>query len=88
MVARNSQQQERYRARWRKLGAPCALCGLRIDYDIKWPDPQSFVVDHIHPIAKGGAHTFANTQPAHADCNSRKRARVTSPVIRRSGSFD
>lgn len=87
MVRRNTQQQERMRARHRKIGASCYLCGSSIDYSLKWPDPKSFVVDHIVPIAKGGAHAFENTAACHADCNSKKRARLISPIIRRSGSF-
>lgn len=88
MVRRNSQQQERHRARWRALSPSCAICGRAIDFTIEWPDPMSFVVDHTIPLAKGGQHTFANTQPAHASCNSIKRSRIVAPVVKRSGSFE
>ncbi len=88
MVRRNSQQSARHRARWLALKPACAICGKPIDYTLRWPNPGSFVVDHIIPIAKGGAHTFENTQPAHADCNSKKRARLIAPIIRRSGSLN
>jgi len=87
-MKRNWAQQERYRARHARTRAKCALCGSEIDYTLKWPDPMCFVVDHIIPIAKGGPHTFENTQAAHASCNSTKRARTVSPIIKRSGSFD
>ena len=87
MVRRNTSQQERFRARHRAIEAACALCGEPIDYTLKWPDKRSFVVDHITPIDKGGAHSFENTQAAHASCNSRKRARLVSPIIRRSGAL-
>jgi 5-methylcytosine-specific restriction endonuclease McrA len=88
MVRRDSAQQEKHRARWRATRAACAICGQPIDYTIAWPDPMSFVVDHIIPIAKGGPHTFDNTQPAHAGCNSTKRARLVAPIIKRSGSLE
>jgi 5-methylcytosine-specific restriction endonuclease McrA len=32
-------------------------------------------VDHVKPVAKGGAHLLANLRPSCADCNSKKRAR-------------
>jgi len=88
MVRRNTTQQDRHRARHRATRSACAICGEAIDYTLQWPDPRSFVVDHIIPIAKGGAHTFDNTQPAHADCNSKKRARLVAPIIKRSGALD
>ena len=35
--------------------------------------PRAFVVDEIVPVALGGDPLdFANTQPAHWECNSRK----------------
>lgn len=48
----------------------CGICGEDVD-------PFSFEVDHIIPIVKGGEHSYANTQPAHKSCNSRKRDRIT-----------
>jgi len=88
MVRRNTTQQARYRARHRATRSACHICGEQIDYELKWPDPRSFVVDHVIPIAKGGAHTYDNTAAAHADCNSKKRARLIAPIIRRSGALD
>lgn len=88
MVARNTTRQDRFRSRHRATGAACHICGEPIDYDLKWPHARSFVVDHITPVAKGGAHTFENTAAAHADCNSKKRARTHAPIIRRSGALD
>lgn len=88
MVRRNTTQQARYRTRHRATGAACHICGEPIDYTLKWPNPRSFVVDHLIPIAKGGPHTFENTAAAHAECNSKKRARLIAPIIKRSGSLD
>ena len=84
---RNSARRDRYRARWRATGANCHICGESIDYTIPWPDPRSFVVDHVKPLARGGTDTFSNTAPAHATCNSTKRARDVAPIIRRSGAL-
>lgn len=88
MVRRNTTQQARYRARHRATQAACHICGQPINYNLKWPDPMCFVVDHLTPIAKGGTHTFDNTAAAHNHCNSKKRAREHAPIIRRSGALD
>lgn len=46
----------------------CGLCGICGDL----VDPARFDVDHIVPLAHGGEHSYANTQPAHPLCNQRK----------------
>ena len=38
--------------------------------------PDNFNVDHIIPLARGGEHSYANTQPAHPSCNFRKGAKL------------
>jgi 5-methylcytosine-specific restriction endonuclease McrA len=48
------------------------VCGI-CDADV---DPLNFHVDHIIPLAHGGEHSYANTQPAHPTCNRRKGARI------------
>lgn len=85
---RNSQQQFKDRARIARSQSACAICGRAIDYTLKWPDPMCFVVDHIIPVVKGGRDDITNKQPAHATCNSTKRARDFAPIVKRSGSFD
>lgn len=45
----------------------CGICGEDVD-------PLAFEVDHVVPLARGGAHSYANTQPAHPVCNRRKGA--------------
>lgn len=45
----------------------CGICGEQID--------GAFEVDHRMPLALGGEHSYANTQPAHPACNRRKGAR-------------
>ena len=79
----NGARRRRIRARWKAIGAPCALCGKPIDYSLgmvvdlrtgkRRPHPMSFVVDEIVPVSRGGDPLdFANTQPAHWICNARR----------------
>lgn len=84
---RNTATRDRHRRTIARAEPPCALCGEPIDYTLSHPDPRSFVVDHIVPLARGGADTLANKQPAHRDCNRAKSDRTAAPIIRRSGSL-
>lgn len=59
----------------------CGLCGGEIDPDLRWPDPGSVTLDHIVPLARGGGHTYGNTQAAHASCNMRKGDRLDSELV-------
>lgn len=56
-------------------GWVCGICELPVDPAARWPEPGAVTLDHIVPLARGGAHTRANTQCAHAYCNSVKGAR-------------
>lgn len=47
----------------------CGICGEPVD-------PARFDVDHVVPIARGGEHSYANTQPAHRRCNQSKKNRL------------
>lgn len=85
---RNTKQRDRDRARIKATGAACGICGSPIDFELKWPDPMCFVVDHVRAVTRGGADTIANKQAAHNACNSKKRARDHAPIVRRSGSLD
>lgn len=53
----------------------CGICKLPIDIKLKFPDVNSFSVDHILPIAIGGDDTPDNVQAAHLGCNARKAHR-------------
>lgn len=44
----------------------CGICYEPVDHAEGWH------VDHIIPLSKGGAHSYANTQLAHAVCNVKK----------------
>lgn len=53
-------------------GWRCQLCGKRV---LRGIDPQhamSASLDHIVPLAAGGAHVMSNVQLAHRVCNTRK----------------
>lgn len=56
-------------------GSDCYLCGLPIDFDLNWPDPQSPSLDHVTPLARGGTHTLDNVAMTHLRCNIRKGAK-------------
>jgi 5-methylcytosine-specific restriction protein A len=71
--ARNSQQGPAQRA-WSRVVRPralardgfaCVLCGAR----------ERLEVDHVQPIAKGGAWTLENAQTLCADCHREKSVR-------------
>ncbi len=50
-------------------GGICGICREPVDR-------QNFHVDHVRPLAKGGEHSYANTQVAHPECNCAKRDRL------------
>ena len=56
----------------------CAICGKRVDFSIKYPDPMCPTVDHIVPVSKGGHPSdLGNMQLAHFACNRKKGDRLT-----------
>lgn len=61
---------------WRKTDGDCHICGVSVPLVVRYPHPLSASVDHIVPIAAGGAHTLANVALAHLVCNQRKGASV------------
>jgi len=84
---RNSTQRDKDRARIKATRANCHVCGLAIDYELKWPDPMCFVVDHVHALHRGGSDDISNKAACHNVCNSKKRAREFAPIVRRSGAL-
>lgn len=58
----------------------CQICGLPINYDLKYPNPWSFTADHIIPVIMGGRSDLSNMQAAHFRCNRLKGSRLQMPV--------
>lgn len=58
-------------------GWRCHLCGRKVDRSLPGRDPMGQTLDHVVPLAEGGAHSYANTALAHKSCNSRKGHRAT-----------
>lgn len=59
-----------------KTNGHCGICGKAIDLSLKLPNVESFSIDHILPVSKGGTHTLDNVQPAHWICNCLKQAKI------------
>lgn len=60
----------------------CAICGRRVDFSIKYPDPMCPTVDHIIPLDKGGHPSdIANLQLAHMSCNRQKGSKLRKAVV-------
>ena len=71
--ANNGNARTKPRNRLRQEGRPCHLCGQPIDYDLPSGDPWSFELDHVVPLARGGAPwDYANAAASHRICNQRK----------------
>lgn len=85
---RNKSLGKRHHAILKAKRLPCHLCGEPIDYESIYPHPDSFVVDHIIPLAQGGSDTLDNKAPSHSRCNSIKGDKLDAPIIKRSGSLD
>lgn len=50
----------------------CQLCGEPVSQDETVPHPLAPTMDHVVPLARGGAHEMGNVQLAHFICNSVK----------------
>ena len=69
---RSSTARDRHRKAIRRTRPPCGVCGEPIDYTLRYPDPMSYTVDHVVPLAKGGSDELDNKQAAHRKCNRDK----------------
>ena len=54
-------------------GRACYLCG-------EWLSVHEMTLDHVVPLARGGAHTPDNLRPAHRSRNSRKGSKSLSEI--------
>ena len=88
MTRRSSATRDRLRREVARAKPACHLCGEAIDYTLPYWHPRSFVIDHVVPLIRGGADALSNVKAAHRDCNSKKRARLIAPIVRRSGALD
>lgn len=61
------------KARTKKYGYPCALCGQPIDTTLPYNDPYAFTADHVVGVSEEG-HARGELQPAHRKCNSLRGA--------------
>lgn len=60
-------------ARVKRNSNVCWICGGAIDVTLGARDPMSFTVDHVVPLALGGAERDPeNLRPAHRRCNSKR----------------
>ncbi|MFI7607656.1 HNH endonuclease [Micromonospora sp. NPDC049366] len=88
MPARNLTIRRRIRETLARGRPPCHLCGEPIDYDLPHTDPMSFELDHVVPLARGGADHISNAAASHKACNRTKGDRAGGPpALRRSGSL-
>lgn len=66
-------------------GTDCHLCGKPIDLDAPqrtgWGKgwERGLQLDHLVPVAKGGADTLANVRPSHGLCNLSKGKKYSPP---------
>lgn len=75
----------------KKHGPICHIClfnGITdqralIDLSLRWPDPRSFVRDHVKPRSLKGSDSIRNQRPAHKLCNER---RGNKPLAREDGT--
>ena len=63
----------RRHAIYERDGWTCRICGDPVNRDAKVPELDAPTIDHVVPLARGGAHAPENWQTAHFYCNSDKR---------------
>jgi 5-methylcytosine-specific restriction endonuclease McrA len=50
---------------WDQHDGICGICKTPVGL-------EHMTIDHVVPLSKGGLHSYANTQPAHEECNRHK----------------
>lgn len=69
---RRGRRWARLKAEVRARRGKCCRCGQPIKYELEWPDPGSFSVDHFpHPLSTHPhlAEDPAALAPSHLRCN-------------------
>jgi 5-methylcytosine-specific restriction endonuclease McrA len=59
----------------------CGICRRKVSMNLRYPHLRSATIDHVVPLAEGGADTRANVQLAHLICNSLKSDRGASQQL-------
>lgn len=59
-------------------GRVCSICAEEIRHE------SQLTLDHVVPLARGGAHSLENLRPAHRACNSWKGDRLPDEVAGRA----
>lgn len=53
------------RTLWSQHSGICGICRTPVSYD-------AMTIEHVVPLSRGGLHSYANTCPAHVECNLAK----------------
>lgn len=77
---RSTTTRDQHRRAIARTKPPCGICGGEIDYTLKSPDPMSYEVDHVVPLARGGADVLENKQASHRGCNRAKWHKVADEL--------
>lgn len=60
----------------------CGICGMPVDFSLKYPHPLSACIDHIVPVSKGGHPSdIDNLQLAHMMCNRQKADKLAEKNV-------
>lgn len=79
----NGSARRALRRRVAAMRAPCWICGLGIDYGLPARHPDSYELDELVPVSKGGDPLDpANVAPAHRRCNQWRCAKSVAAVER------
>lgn len=76
MAPRNTTLRDRHRRTIARDEPPCHICGNEINYQAGHLDPDSYTIDHIIPLNRGGPDTLDNLAAAHRACNRDKSDKV------------
>ena len=85
VAGRGGHRWRKVRERVKRSQRVCWICGNEVDLDLDYPDPMSFSVDHVVPLAHGGkGDDYANCRASHLACNQSRGARGGNAELRTS----